>query len=233
MAFGNFIQDLKNRSIIKPISLDLNVRQETHAVDSKKQKEDEQRRVERMLKMRSLYLEQQKNWLQFRMAEKQRRIDKAHQEKMDHMNGILQSSQARRQYFTEQFQYTMSIRMRNQAASVIQRAFRHFKKKKRFWKGIEEAKMTRKRVSEFFAASVIQNAWRRYREWKRFESAYMCPIFTNPVIQLASKATSNEQTDAGRIKSYERSTITSGRHIVFNMYTCCLYTHRTFKFSTM
>ena len=55
-------------------------------------------RLEASMKMREIYEEKQKRWQEFREAERQRRIDKANQEELDRLAGILACSRARREY---------------------------------------------------------------------------------------------------------------------------------------
>ncbi len=208
-TFGKFIQTLRDNSSIMPISIQVTER--TEDTDMKKRKADEQTRKERSLKMRELYLEKQRNWELFRQAENQRRIDKAHREKMDYLNGVLQGKYERRQYFIEQFQYTASVRSHCHAAIIIQRCYRKYRWRRDGWRKMAEARHIRERAKECFAASVIQNAWKKYKEWKKFEKTYMCPIYTSPIVRINERPL--PEINGKGLKSYERSTLTSGLQI--------------------
>ena len=207
-TFDDLVQNMKVNGTIKPILLSL--KEQKESLDVKKGKVDEQTRRERSLQMREVYIEKQKNWKLFRQAEKQRRIDKAHQEKMDYMNGVLKGKQERREHFEEHFQHTANIRSHFQAASLIQRTYRQYRERKSWWKRMEEARFTRNRVKEMLAASIIQNTWRRYNKWKRFEATHMYSVYTSPVVQLAKRPLPSQLMSSKETKSYERSTITSG-----------------------
>ena len=205
--FANLIQKLKDNSMMQPISF--SVEEHVETIDMKRRKMDEQTRRERSLQMRELYAERQNNWEMFRQAEKQRRIDKAQQEKMDYMNGILLGKDERRQYHIEQFQYTNNVRSHFQAASIIQKAYRQYRERKNWWKRVKEAGLARDRAKKSFAAGVIQCSWRKHKDWKKFEATYMCSVHTNPVVQLSKRPLFELASDKG-LKSYERSTLTSG-----------------------
>ena len=205
-TFGKFIQTLRDSSVIIPISLELP--EQNEVTDIKHKKTDEQTRKERSLRMREIYLEKQRNWELFRQAEQQRRIDKTRQEKMDYMNKVLRGKQERRLYCAEQFRYTTSVRSHYHAAIIIQRCYRRYKWRKDCWRKMAEARCLRDRAKERFAASVIQNAWKKYKEWKKFEKTYMCPIYTSPIVRISERQLP-ELNEKG-LKSYERSTLTSG-----------------------
>ena len=206
--FNDLVQSLKNTSVIKPISLVMP--EQAERVEAGKRKIDEQIRRERSLQMRKMHIQKQENWKKFREAEQQRRIDKAYQEKMDYMNGILKEKQERRQHFIEHFQYTNSVRSHFQAASVIQRSYKRYRERINWWKRVKCARDVRDKVKVTFAASVIQNSWRRYKKWKQFETTYMCSVRTDPVVQL-SKRPMLPKLSSKETKSYERSTMTSGK----------------------
>lgn len=166
--------------------------------------------------MRELYIEKQNNWELFRQAEKQRRIDKAQQQKMDFLNGILQGKYQRRAFHVKKFKYTNDVRAHFLAASVIQRAYREYKTRQRWWRRVKEARLAREKRRKNFSASIIQNAWRRYNAWKKFDTQYMQPVHTSQVVQITGArplqhpSILSTSSDREAIKPYERPTLTSG-----------------------
>ena len=222
------ILNLKEASVIQTITMETS--SETEKVGEERMMLEQQTRIERALRMREIYVKRQQEWEEFRKAEKQRRLEKAHEEKLQQMNGILKDSQARRHFIHQHFHYSSTVRSHHQAAVTIQRAYREAKRHETWWKRQQEAKDKRKRARKTFAALVIQNAWRRYKEWKKFESAYLCPIYTSPVVHLTHPMQINDKDQ----RSYERSTLASGylRCMCVHKYVCTyvlMYVCNTFS----
>lgn len=201
--FGNMLLDIKKTQGHIKIEIPAEVKGTT---DSAKKEEEWQKKIEMCLKLRQRYEERQQNWKNFRLAEKQRRIDKKLQEERDRLMTTIRSSQEKRKYFQEKFQYTMSVRSCHQAAAVIQRAYRRAKEREERRKKEEEIKRKAEKMRQTKSATVIQRSWRSYKEWKDFERAHLHSIVTSPVILLPHRFPLPEI----RNKSYERGTIISG-----------------------
>ena len=160
--------------------------------------------------MREIYAKKQKLWQQFREAERQRRIDKANQEELDRLAGILAKSRARREYTEMKFYQTNTIRSYYNAAVVIQRAFRRAKHRKSWLRMRTVAEEVRRRMMENKAACIIQKAWRQYRQQRLYEALHFKSILTGPVITLASHPSSFPGRQES-IQSYQRNISITGQ----------------------
>ena len=182
-------------------------------------------KTEQALRMRALHLEHQKRWEEFRAAEKQRRINKAQQEELDRLYGVIADSQARRQYFKEKFHYTTIVRSRHQAAVIIQRAFRMAKVQREEHKRRMELESRRQLKTATRSAVIIQRAWRKHQAWKRYVDANFKSILTSPVVAV-SPHQPHKTRDSTTPKSYERSTLVLGEESCISMYVytyVCMY----------
>ena len=190
-------------SLLQPITV------ETEVLEAKQEKSDSQwqARVEICLKLRDHHQKQQEEWKRFRLAEKQRRIDKEYQERQAHLMNIIRDSQARRRYFQDKFFYTNSVRSCHEAAATIQRAYRQARQRRESKRREIEMEARRKLAQQRWAACVIQRSWRCYKEWKNFERQNLRSIVTNPVICLPPLLPPQQ---ISQFKSYERGTIVSG-----------------------
>ena len=175
------------------------------------QKSELNNKTEQALRMRALLLEQQKRWEEFRAAEKQRRIDKARQEELDRLHGVIADSQARRQHFKEKFRYTTVVRSRHHAAVIIQRAFRMAKVQREEKRRRMELESRRRLRTATRSAVIIQRAWRSHRAWKRYVEANFKSILTSPVVAVAPHQP-HGTCDLTAPKSYERNTLVLGKN---------------------
>ena len=160
--------------------------EEKSEVESRENRE-RKLRLEVSMKMREIYEEKQKCWQKFREAERQRRIDKANQEELDRLAGILACSRARREYSHAKFQQTNTIRLYYDAAVVIQRAFRQSKSRRL---GLREQTLkeeAQQRRMKNRAARIIQRAWRSYKQYRLYQALHFKSIMTSPVISLPAR----------------------------------------------
>ena len=169
-------------------------------------------RLEASMKMREIYVEKQKRWQEFREAERQRRVDKAAQEELDRLAGILARSRARREYSHAKFQQMATIRSYYDAAVVIQRTFRRMKSMRSHLReqALKEEAQRRKMANK--AAHIIQKAWRRYKQYKLYQAMHFKSIMTGPVIALPArpKVPSPPYGQVKGIPSYERAIFITG-----------------------
>ena len=165
------------------------------------------------MKMRDRYYEKQRRWHEFRVAERQRRIDKANQEELNYFAGVIADSQARRQYSTLKFKYTTTVRSYHQAAVTIQRAFRRMKVRKSWQKKVAEREEKVRRKREERAARVIQKAWRLYKQYQLYQALNFKSVLTSPVITLTRRQQSDTAT-ATSVHTYEQDiSITGELHV--------------------
>ena len=189
------------------------------------QKIDLNNKTEEALTMRALNLEYQKRWEEFRVAEKQRHIDKAQQEELDRLHSVIADSQARRQYFREKFRYTTIVRSRHQAAVIIQRAFHMAKVQREERKRRMELESRRQLRTATRSAVVIQRAWRKHRAWKRYVEANFKSIMTSPVVAVSPQQP-RKTCKSTTPKSYERNTLVLGENSCIRMFPfmyVCMY----------
>ena len=141
-------------------------------------------RLEAALKMRELYTEKQKQWEEFRKAEKQRRIDKARQAELDRLAEVIAQSHARREYTQSMYRQTLSVRSHHKAAIVIQSAFRKMKTRQSWQERVQCRMEIEKRRKEDRAARCIQRAWKSYRQYKIYKATHFKAVYTSPVVAL-------------------------------------------------
>ena len=164
--------------------------------------------------MREIYEEKQKRWEEFRAAERQRRIDTAKKAELDHLAMVLSQSKARREFTQIKFMQVRSVRTHNQAAVVIQRAFRamilrkSWQRKTKLW--IESEKNCR----ENKAAVVIQRAWRGYQQYNMYQATYFRPVYTSPVVPIKKTHSQDNQ-----FPSYKKNTSITGKNSHYS-YMC-------------
>ena len=173
------------------------------------QAKERKSRLEAAMKMRDIYEEKQKRWEAFRVAEKQRRIDKAEQAELDRLAGILARSKARREYTQQRIKQTLSVRSHHHAALVIQRAFRAMKSR-RSWLGRLQTRLAaQRRKREHEAAATIQHAWGQYWQSRLYQATHFKPIYTGPVVFIPGPAQAIP-TLANHIPSYKRNISITG-----------------------
>ena len=179
------------------------------------QASEQKLRLEAAMKMREMYLVKQQRWKEFREAERQRRIDKQNQQQLDYFSGVIAESKARREYSTARFQMTNTIRSHYDAAVIIQRRYRQWKKeqlqeeRERFW-----VKRGR-RMEEERAVRLIQKAWRECKQHKLYKALHFKSIMTSPIIALRDKP-SGLSRNLGTMHSYEQNISITGTHqIIF------------------
>ena len=162
-------------------------------------------RLEASMQMRAIYQEKQRRWQTFREAERQRRIDKAHQEEMNRLNDIIAESKARREYSNFKFQHSLIVRSHHEAALTIQRAYRRIKQiqsDKAKW--CEQVDAVCEKVRER-AARLIQKTWRHYHHHQLYKAMHYVPVMTGPVITFGKRVESPP-----RLQSYARQISITG-----------------------
>ena len=147
-------------------------------------------RLEASMKIRALNEDRQRRWKEFRDAEKQRRVDKANQQEMDRLNAIIAESRARREYTTSKFEQTLNVRSHDQAAVVIQRAFRRAYRRKVL--KIRVMNRFREMVGRknTLAAIAIQRWWRKHLLLKAYRAMHFRSIMTGPVVAVGRRGES-------------------------------------------
>lgn len=181
------------------------------------EEEERQRklRLEAAMEMREIHKEKQQCWQEFREAERQRRIDKAEREELDRLAGVLAKSRGRREYSQFKFHQTRMVRSHNEAAVIIQRAFRSARRR-RSWQRMKLAREETLRMKrENHAARVIQCSWRRYRQAKLYEALHFKAIYTSPVIALPCQRSPPQTTLLPEVRSYQRNTFLTGQFTAF------------------
>ena len=170
-------------------------------------------RLEASMKMREIYEEKQKRWQEFREAERQRRIDKANQEELDRLAGILACSRARREYSHAKFQQTNTIRLYYDAAVVIQRAFRQARSRRLCLREQALKEEAQQRRMKNRAARIIQRAWRSHQQYRLYQALHFKSIMTSPVVTLPArpKIPSPPRTRMEAIPSYGRPISITGQ----------------------
>lgn len=148
------------------------------------QTKERQSRLEASMKMRDIYKEKQKRWEAFRVAEEQRRIDKARQAELNRLANIIAESKAKREYTHSKFKQSLSVRAYHQAAIVIQRSFRAMKSRRSWQERVQARKEMEKRRKENKAAVIIQRAWKRYQQYKMYQATHFKSVYTSPVVAL-------------------------------------------------
>ena len=201
-SFGHMLLEMQ-RTELQQITLEMP--SEQGKGDSAKKETEWQKKVEECLKLRELYSKQQEEWKKFRLAEKQRRIEKKWQMEQDRLMTTIKNSQEKRRYFQNKFRYTMTVRSCHQAATIIQRAYRRAKEREEKKTKEEETKRKIEMMRQTRAAIVIQCSWKCYNEWKSFKKNHLHSIVTSPVILIPHRYPSEPEG-----KSYERETIISG-----------------------
>lgn len=179
--------------------------------DIEEQAKQQKMRLEGAMRMREIYKEKQKRWQLFREAEKQRRIDKANQEELDRLAGILAQSRARRQYSESKFYHTRTMKSHYESAVVLQRAFRRMKQTRAWQRKLAMEEEALKRERERKAACVIQKAWKRYKQQKLYEALHFRAILTSPVIALKDHVRPMDKKVETTENSYQRSISITGK----------------------
>lgn len=173
------------------------------------QKEYDQK-IELALQMRQMIMEQQASFGDFLAAERRRREEKAHQQKIAAMTNVIIESRARRTFTKEKFEYTFTVRTHDQAARIIQQFYRNFKVRRDAAAREKKKMQALRRLKEIRCARTIQRAWRRHFEWRIFQSKYLQSIYTSPTVVTQH---SGNRLAPIAASSYERRTLTSGKCI--------------------
>lgn len=175
------------------------------------------------MKMRAIYQEKQRRWQEFREAERQRRIDKASKQEMNHLNSIIAESKARREYTNSKFHRTLAVRSYHQAALVIQRAYRRMRLSNAVKSKLSRQQRDLRRRARERAARIIQRTWRDYRQNKLYKALHFMSIMTGPVIAVGRRT---ESPPPAGIQSYEKGisitgNLNSSRYCIFNYHLQC------------
>ena len=170
------------------------------------------------MKMRDRYCEKQRRWHEFRVAERQRRIEKANQQELDYFAGVIADSQARRQYSELKFKYTTTVRSCHQAAVTLQRAFRRMKARKSWQRRVAKREEMRRRKKEERAARVIQKTWRLYKQYQLYQALNFKSVLTSPVITLNRRQQSG--TTAPGVHTYEQDISITGELSIIELLHC-------------
>lgn len=163
-------------------------------------------RLETAMKMRVIYEEKQKKWVEFRAAEAQRRTDKANVKEINHLNGIIQDSRARREYAHSKFQQSLSVRSYHQAALVIQRAYRRMvESRARRAHTLRQQRAMVEREGER-AALASQRFWRHHQQQKLYKGMHFMSIMSGPVVAVSRRV----ESPPG-VRSYQRGISITGK----------------------
>lgn len=172
---------------------------------------ERQSRLEAAMKMREIYEEKQRRWEAFRVAEKQRRVDKAKKAELARLAGVIALSKARREYTQSKFKQSLSVRSHHHAALVIQRAFRTMQSRRSLQERVQARIELERRKRENKAAARIQRAWKRYRQHKIYQATHFRPVFTSPVVALSEPVMEGRPVASlGQGPSYKRSISITG-----------------------
>lgn len=182
------------------------------------QAKERQSRLEAGMKMRDIYKEKQKRWEAFRVAEEQRRIDKARQAELNRLANIIAESKSRREYTQSKFKQSLSVRAHHQAAIVIQRSFRAMKSRRSWQERVQARKEMEKRKRENKAAVIIQRVWKRYQQYKIYQATHFKSVYTSPVVALRKPSQASLSLAAQlqeQAPSYKKSISITGMCIIY------------------
>ena len=187
--FSKRIASGKEAQLLKTFTISLTVSQldEDAAANSGKDKcegvmRERKRRLEEALKLREIQQKTHKQWVAFREAERERRIDKANKLEADRLAAILAESKARREYHNSKYSQTFTVRSHFVAAVAIQRWYKMMKRKKQLMKQQEAAKIAYEAERQNRAAVIIQKWWKKICLLRQFHALLYRPISTSPVI---------------------------------------------------
>ena len=179
--------------------------------DVQDREEERKKRLELALQLREMQQAQQKEWERFRMEEGQRRIDKANRLKAEQLARILAQSQERRRHIDECNTYTSSLRAQTKAATLIQRAYHHWKVESTCRQRLHETLRLRKRAREDAAARRIQIAWRSYQRHQNFLAWYYRIIPTAPTVVPQRSCPFDGRSTVRHSASFMDGTLTTGQ----------------------
>ena len=163
------------------------------------------KRLEEALKMREIQQKTQEQWVAFREAERQRRIEKANKIEADRLAAILAESKARREYHSTKYSQTITIRSHFTAAKAIQRWYKKMKRRKQLRQQQEATRITYEAERLNRAAVIIQKWWKKILLLRKFHALLYRPISTSPVILPHRKSHSSINQ-----RSYLRKTSVTG-----------------------
>ena len=172
---------------------------------------ERKKRLELALQLREMHQAQQKEWERFRKEEGQRRVDKANCLKAEQLAKILAQSQERRRHIDECNTYTSSLRAQTKAATLIQRAYRHWRQETACRQRLFETLRLRKRAREDAAARRIQIAWRSYLRHQSFLARYYRIIPTAPTVLPQRSWPIGGSSTVKRSVSFMEGTLTTGQ----------------------
>lgn len=188
--FSRRIASDKEAQLLKTFTISLTVSKpvEDTAADPTEDKSEEamarqrKKRLEEALKMREIEQKTQEQWVAFREAERQRRIDKANKLEADRLAAILAESKARREYHNTKYSQTNTIRSHFTAAVAIQRWYKKTKRSKQLRQQQEAARRAYEAERQNRAAVIIQKWWKKRILLRQFYALLYRPITTSPVI---------------------------------------------------
>ena len=210
--FSKRIASGKEAQLLKTFTTSLTVSKpvEDTTADSAKDESEEitrqrKKRLEEALKMREIQHKIQEQWVAFREAERQRRIDKANKLEADRLAAILAESKARREYHNTKYSQTITICSHFTAAVAIQKWYKKTKRSKQLRQQQEAARIAYEAERRNRAAVIIQKWWKKIRLLRQFHALLYRPISTSPVILPYRQ--SHSSTDQ---RSYLRKTSVTG-----------------------
>ena len=173
-------------TVSKPV-MELNTVEEDSAANSAKDESEEvvrqrKKRLEEALKMREIQQQKHEQWVTFREAERQRRIDKANKLEADRLAAILAESKARREYHNTKYSQTITIRSHFTAAIAIQKWYKETKRRKQLLQQQQAARIAYEVERQNRAAVIIQKWWKKICLLRQFHALLYRPISTSPVI---------------------------------------------------
>ena len=159
------------------------------------------------MQMRAMDAARQRHWQGFREAELRRRENKASEQELNKLQGIIDDSRARRDHTVAKLTHRKIVRSHLQAVVIIQRAYRQLKQRR--WLEFEEsAKEVRQKEAERErAARVIQRAWHQYWERKAFRARHFMSVMTEPVLDISKRVGVVNQ---GKLPTYQRGISITG-----------------------
>lgn len=168
-------------TVSKPV-MQLNTAEEDSTGGSEEVIRQRKKRLEEALKMREIEQKTQEQWVAFREAERQRRIDKANKMEANRLAAILAESKARREYHNTKYSQTITIRSHFTAAIAIQKWYKKTQRRKQLLQQQAAARVAYEAERRNRAAVIIQKWWKKICLLRQFHALLYRPVSTSPVI---------------------------------------------------
>jgi ankyrin repeat protein len=198
--FGMSLLDIKAN--LQTITIECNIQPTT--IEKTRLQKNLYEKTERSFMLFDQYAFVNAEWKKFGIGEKQRQDNVKKQREKEILMKTVHDCQERKNYITEKFKHSKTVRSHQQAAQIIQQAYFKSKERQRKYIENEKHKFQRKLAYQMDAAKVIQRSWRHYRDWKLFENDHLSPVNTGPVLNLPHNITNSDST------TFRRKTLISG-----------------------